>query len=514
MRFRLRTLIAGLLTACIAPVVAVSTVVLVRTAQERFWKEAQDYGVSFANTVLSATRHSMLTMDRTELEAILDAVSRQKGVRAARIYDAQGHFRVPVAHRAPDLDLSGAECTLCHPDPRRIDAPAQACVHRNEDGLRLYHAILNDPECIGGACHRPSERLLGVLEVDIDVSEALARSHKLTMWAVIGGLLVLGGAVVPLFFALRWGLERPLTECLRIVRGVAAGDLSVRSVLSPATEWAELLGALDGMTLALSKARTDLEALNRHLEEQVAHRTRALEAALQVAEESDRMKTEFLAGISHEFATPLQGAIGFADLLLDGIDGELALSQRHDIEVVRRNCRELLALVEDLLDVVRLSGTLTPSKVDRVRLETIAEEVVEAGRRLAVGRAVDVGLEIEPGCPAVLGDAAILRHVLFHLVEYAVRHTDEGRVAVRVAKAAGNRVELSVSDTGAGVQTEVLRSAVQGYSPQGGGSGIGIRLAFVRRLVELRGAEFSVESIPGNGTRVVVRLPTPVDDPS
>jgi signal transduction histidine kinase len=218
------------------------------------------------------------------------------------------------------------------------------------------------------------------------------------------------------------------------------------------------------MASSLGRARADLEMLNWGLERQVADRTAELQAALEAAQESDRMKTEFLANISHEFSTPLQAVIGYAELLLDGIDGHLPGDQKRDVEAIHRNGRRLLDWVEDLLELARLDGRTRFLCVDRIRLQELAEEAAEAGRRIAAGKPVSVVYESHPACPPVIGEVGALRRVLFHLVENAARHTQEGRVTIRVLPADGDWAEVQVEDTGPGITPNVLDAALRGFS--------------------------------------------------
>ncbi|MBE0617367.1 MAG: HAMP domain-containing histidine kinase, partial [Proteobacteria bacterium] len=507
MSFPLRYRIAVITVLCLLPVVVVTSTALVRLATRDLWQEAGADAVAFADTVRRATRHAMLTFDRPQLDAILQTVSRQRGILAVRLYDDRGGYRLPAGREAPDLDLAGPACTACHPDARRAELQPGLCLHRGEGSLRLYTPIPSEPACVGAGCHANGQGLLGVLEVETDESHIERQIESLAGQATVGAAVVLLAAALPLLVAFRWALQRPLTECLRLVRAVARGELKARSRVRRADEWGELLGAFDSMIGALSGARGDLEALNRDLERQVTARTADLQVALAAAQESDRMKTEFLAGISHELSTPLQAVIGYADLLLDGIEGDMTPDQLRDVETIRRNGGTLLQLVENLLELARLEGHRRVLCVDRIRVEDVAEAVVETGRRLAAGKPVEVALEVEPGCPVVLGEATALRNTLFHLVENAVRPTERGSVRVVVRAGEDGWLELEVADTGPGMDPEVLRSALKGFAPKGGGGGVGIGLALARRIVELHGGQFSVESAVGQGTRVTVRLP-------
>jgi signal transduction histidine kinase len=261
------------------------------------------------------------------------------------------------------------------------------------------------------------------------------------------------------------------------------------------------------MASSLARVQAELEALNRDLEQQVEERTQELQGALEAAQESDRMKTEFLANVSHEFSTPLQGVIGYAELLLDGIDGSLVGDQRRDVQAILRNGRRLLDWVEDLLELARLDGHTRLLCVDRIRVQDLAEEAAETGRRDAAGKAVEVTCEAEADCPAIVGDTGALRRVLQHLVENAVRHTDQGSVRLRLARASQGWIEISVEDTGPGMTPHIRHAALSGFSSKGGGGGLAVGLTLARRLVELHGGTFFMESAPGQGTRVRLRLP-------
>lgn len=512
MKIRLRYRIAAITLACLLAVVALSLIALVRLASGYLWKEAESDAVQLAETVRRATRQAMLVADRRRVEDTLFAVSGLTGVRRIRIYDLRGRARVPSEPEPPSISYA-AECSRCHPDPRYSLLRSGRCAHWNGATLRVYYPIANEPACAAPSCHRRPERdrILGVLQVDMDASGMAEQARELRLHGVLWGGVVLLATAIPLLFGFRHAIERPLADSLRLVREVQRGNLGVRSSTRRSDEWGELLSSFDTMVAALEEMRTELEVLNRNLGEQVAERTRELEVALAAARESDLMKTEFLANVSHEFSTPLQAVIGYSELLLDGIDGELSPAQRADIRCVLRSGRELLELVEDLLELARLEGHRRHLCLDRVRLPDLAEGAWEAGRELAEGKALELLFEEDSGCPDVLADVGALRRVLLHLVENAVRYTPSGRVRIRVTPTEGGGAAVWVEDDGPGMQPEVLRAALSGFSTKGGGGGLSVGLSLAKRLVELHGGTFEIRSVPGQGTAVCVTLPAAPD---
>lgn len=503
----LRHRIVLLSVLALIPAVFVASAATIQVVTRYLWEEAEADAVSLADAVRRAAIHAMRTRDREEMRDILESFSGVHGVLTARLYDQAGVLRVPVSPEGRNLDILGPQCTACHPDPRRKVVAGGICSHRTAEGLRVFTPVRSEPECSAGECHKADGPVLGFLEVELDASMIRSRVEGLAGNAAFWGGVILVAAVVPLLLGLRWMVGRPLAECLRLVRGVQGGDLAVRSRVRRSDEVGQLLDAFDSMAESLGRSRAELEALNRDLHGQVAARTRELEAALEAARESDHMKTEFLAGISHELSTPLQAVIGYSELLLDGIDGELNEAQRRDVEAVFRNGRVLLMMVEDLLELARLEGQSRVLCIDRIRIEDVVEETAAIGRRLASGKPLQVEVALPPRCPAVPGDLKALRDVFFHLVENAVRHTEEGRVDIAVRTVGVGRLEVLVTDTGPGADSLVVRSALRGFVPKQGGGGVGVGLALARRLVELHGGSLEVSAAQGGGTRVRVELP-------
>jgi signal transduction histidine kinase len=508
-KIRLRYRIAAITLACLLAIVTLSLLALVRLASGYLWDEAERDAVRLAETVRRSTHRSMLLADPRRVEETLLMISGIQGVEAIRVYDLEGRLKLPSTAGAAHIAYA-SECTGCHPDPRR-SPPAHSgnCSHWQGDTLRVYYPIPNEPACGGSSCHGPpaSERILGVLEVAMDTSATRLRVRELRIQGLFWGTVVLLAAALPLLFGFGQAIERPLADSLQLVREVARGNLRIRSGSRRSDEWGELLRTFDSMVAALEEARTELEALNRSLEEQIADRTRELREALEAARESDVMKTRFLANVSHEFSTPLQSIIGYSELLLDGIDGEISPPQRADIARILRSGRELLELVEDLLELARVDGHRRQLSLDLIRLNDLALGAFCRARRAAEGKPIEVSFEEDPACPPVLADTSALRRVLLHLVENAVRYTASGRVVIRVGPTPEGAASVTVEDDGPGVDPDVLEAALTGVSVKGGGGGLSVGLSLAKRLVELHGGTFEVRSTPGKGTAVFVGLP-------
>jgi len=234
-------------------------------------------------------------------------------------------------------------------------------------------------------------------------------------------------------------------------------------------------------------------------------------SARQAAEESNRLKDEFLATVSHELRTPLTAILGWSRLLEGGTLDDSVTQQA--VEVIWRNAKAQAQIVDDILDVSRIiTGNLS---LDLHPLEVVP--VVENAINVVRPTADAKGIKIEKyfdSTPAVIsGDANRLQQVVWNLLSNAVKFTDTGgRVCVKVARA-GGAVEVRVTDTGQGISREFLpyvfdrfRQADSTTTRQHGGLGLG--LAIARHLVEIHGGTIKAESGgDGRGATFTIRLP-------
>ncbi len=234
-------------------------------------------------------------------------------------------------------------------------------------------------------------------------------------------------------------------------------------------------------------------------------------AARAEAEESSRLKDEFLATVSHELRTPLTAVLGWTHLLRDGrLDAQAAA---HALETVERNAHAQQQLIEDLLDVSRIITGKLPLDVRRVAPASFIEAAIEAVLPAAEAKGIVLEKSLSEDVAALTGDPARLQQVVWNLLSNAIKFTPRGgRVLVRL-RGEGTHAEISISDTGDGIGQEFLpyvfdrfRQADQTTARRYGGLGLG--LAIVRHLVELHGGTVRAESEgEGKGATFTVRLP-------
>jgi len=262
------------------------------------------------------------------------------------------------------------------------------------------------------------------------------------------------------------------------------------------------------LELALEMTRASCDAALLRMSRECDRRLREINTQLRGA---SQLKSEFLARMSHELRTPLSAIIGFSEILLEGIDGELNTAQREDVQLVHDSGHSLLNLINDILDLAKVESGKMTLAVEPLDLSEITLGVLQALKPLAQGKELAVTSDLPAGLPSARGDEVRVRQVLTNLVANAIKFTHQGSVQVR-AETTGEQLLVSVSDTGIGIKPEALafifdefRQAERGTTRDFGGSGLG--LAIARRLVELQGGSIGVESEPGKGSRFWFTLP-------
>lgn len=232
----------------------------------------------------------------------------------------------------------------------------------------------------------------------------------------------------------------------------------------------------------------------------------------QRAEEAEEARAELLRAVSHEVRTPLNAVLGFADVLLEEIDGPLSDGQRDDLRVLKDAGTHLLALFEDVLDLNEATASQLAITPVPVALGPLLHGVVAELRGQRREGEVVLRAVVPEDLPPVLGEAKRIRQILTNLAGNALRFTDAGEVVVE-ASAAEQTVSIEVRDTGIGIAPEDQEHIFDEFAqaapdgPRGRRGGAGLGLAIARRLTLLHEGTLTLESELGVGSAFTVRLP-------
>ena len=265
-------------------------------------------------------------------------------------------------------------------------------------------------------------------------------------------------------------------------------------------------GARGGaITLGADLTRDAEAQLRQRLEIAIGERRSTLRAA----ESAQRGRDEFLAAVSHELRTPLNSILGFTQVLLSEIDGELTDSQREDLEAIRNAGTYLKTLVDEVLDA---SSRRTPTEIpiERVDVPAIVRDVarmMEAQRR---GKPIQIVVEIDDDVPLPMGDARRVRQIVINLASNAVKFTQRGEVRLEVRRVE-HELRVVVKDTGKGIAPHDLPRIFRAYervdSARARTEGWGLGLAIAREMAMWHGGRIDVTSKPREGSTFVLALP-------
>jgi GAF domain-containing protein/anti-sigma regulatory factor (Ser/Thr protein kinase) len=312
-------------------------------------------------------------------------------------------------------------------------------------------------------------------------------------------------------------LNEPLSPVLNLVIRAGYRALLVVPLLRPGAIIGTLVvrrkqpGEFPKSTIDLLETFADQSVLaiqNARLFREIEEKGCELETA-------SKHKSQFLANMSHELRTPLNAILGYTELILDSIYGEVPEKARAVLDRLQANGRHLLGLINDVLDLSKIeAGQLTLS-LDDYSLSDVVHGVVSAVEPLAAEKRLAFNAEVASDLPTGHGDGRRLSQVLLNLVGNAIKFTDKGEVAIR-ASATNGAFTVAVCDTGPGISAadqakifEEFQQADSSITRKKGGTGLGLSIA--KRIIEMHGGRIWVESEPGKGSTFYFTLPARVE---
>lgn len=272
-----------------------------------------------------------------------------------------------------------------------------------------------------------------------------------------------------------------------------------------------------GAAVAIANARTQerITSYTERLEELVESRTADLAIQTSRAEEANQAKSQFLANMSHELRTPLTAIVGYSSVLADGVFGPLSDKQRDALNAITRSSEHLKNLIDDVLNLARIESGKEEAEPSKVSVKDVLTQAHKLMMQTALGKGValqSLKLPTELSALHMFVDAKHIHQIIINLMSNAVKYTPKGGSVSVAAGLVGDKVRISVSDTGVGISPAKMEKLFQRfergedtYSKSQEGTGIGLNLT--RRLIELNGGRIEVESIEGQGSTFSIFMP-------
>lgn len=428
-----------------------------------------------ADLIARATAPALVFDDRKAATENLALLGSRHRIRAAAIYPVDGPpfaaYRADPQQSVPALDPNAVG-----PSERFSGTTLEVVYPVEQDGKRIGSIFLRAEHDIG-------DRVIGYAAI-------LAAVSVLS--------LLLAGLV---FGRLQRVVTDPLARISEVAQRVMARrDWNLRAPPARNRDIAVLVDAFNGMLDEVKKATGELE--HETLERRQA------EARLQLA---DRRKDEFLATLAHELRNPLAPMANAATMIRLANDD--AQVRGKGVEILERQLRHIVRLIDDLLDVSRITTGKLSLQIENLDLVQVLHAAVEIAQPVFAERSLSLETGIPDGRCMVRGDSARLLQVLSNLLGNAARYTPPGGRVRLAMRALPDAFEIDVADNGIGIAREMQQRVFELFeqadkSLERGNTGLGIGLTLARQLVELHGGDIRLHSGGiGQGSTFTVRLP-------
>jgi two-component system sensor histidine kinase BarA len=475
------------------------TAQFIQTGTDELDRGLRQRGTDLAQRLAAAAESGVLTGNRSRLQNLAADMLREDDVVGAGIFDRTGN-RLVLAERDSVGPRTDRHLEFIEP------------VVLGDGG----HAFR---ETADSAARDSGRKTMGSVRVTLS-REAIAAARQ-KVW-MAGLAIAAGGLALTALFAYRLGrtISLPIIALTRSVHALAEGRLDERADFPATAELADLKDGLNAMADQLQRHRETLEQQVQQATWRLQETLRSLEKqnaelarARLYAEAQTEIKSQFLAEMSHEIRTPMNGIIGFAELLART---PLSDSQTDKLQLIERSAKNLLAILNEVLDLSKVEANKINLKPEVFQLRPYLEDVVAL--LLPQAQQLSIILSIEPGVPrSVYGDPIRLQQVLTNLLSNAVKFTEAGRILIRVRPrpfSQEKQLLISVSDTGRGIPPKDLNRLFAPFLQLSAyaldnerGTGLGLTIA--KNIVESMGGKIGVASKPGMGSTFWFTFPIP-----
>ena len=409
--------------------------------------------------------------------------------------------------------------------------------------VRIFRATDN---CI--SCHNPqgSARVflrnepIGAVAIQHPVGEINKTVLLNWVWISVAGLVAGTGAFVAFYWITQRVILRPIRQLRAMANNVAEGNLDIRSAISTGDEYEKLANAFNHMLDSLQATQEKLRQANKRLDAKIAELS---ERNIELFK-ANRLKSEFLANISHEFRTPLNAILGFAQVLREKPGILTKEKGQHYAENIISSGNRLLNMINDLLDLAKTRAGKTELHIEKTSVGELIKAVVASFSLQTKKKKIKVKVLTEPDLPPLMTDGGKVQQILYNFLSNAVKFTaSRGRIEIRAGFAppdnwtphqdsvsrssvsarqnprsqlAGRMIRIAVTDTGCGIAEpdrekifEKFRQVDGSITRESTGSGLG--LAISKELAAMLAGDIGLESEVDRGSTFWLDIPITLD---
>jgi signal transduction histidine kinase len=380
---------------------------------------------------------------------------------------------------------------------------------RNHKLQACYVRVFRATEgCV--ACHNPQgtaeafnrNEPVGAVVIERKASEISRASLLNLVWIFVAILIGGTGAFVAFYIITQRVILSPIRQLRALANNVAEGNLDIRSAINTRDEYEKLAEAFNRMLDGLQAAQEKLRQANKQLDEKIIELS---ERNIELFK-ANKVKGDFLASISHEFRTPLNSIMGFAQVLRDKPELVKEEKGKRYAENIIAGGQRLLNMINDLLYLARAEADKVQLHLGQTSAEEIVNAVVISFTEMAREKDLDVQVKVGKNIPAFVSDAGKIHQILENYTSNAVKFTPVGgSVSLKASLLDDKTVRFSVTDTGCGIAEQDREKIFQKFGQIGSPltrqtSGTGLGLAISKELADMLAGQVGFESRPDKGT--------------
>jgi two-component system, NarL family, sensor histidine kinase BarA len=389
--------------------------------------------------------------------------------------------------------------------------------HKNSRISSSYIRVVRAGEsCI--SCHNPQgtavafspREIIGIVISNQSAFDLGKITFLNRLWAVTAALIGGLGAIIAFYWITQRVILRPIRQLRSMANNVAEGNLDTRSSIKTGDEYEKLAESFNHMLDNLQQMQQKLRQANKELDAKIVQLS---ERNIELFK-ANKLKSEFLANVSHEFRTPLNSIIGFAQVLREKSGNLTADKSQRYAENILTGGNRLLNMINDLLDMAKAQAGKLELHISQEPVEYLLKELVIQFSIMTREKKIKVRLHTQDNLPVLNTDTGKVQQILYNLLSNAVKFTPEkGRIDIKAEMLNDRIMRISVADTGCGIAEHNRERIFQKFSTaddtltRSSNAGSGLGLAISAELAALLAGSISLESEFGKGSTFWLDIP-------
>jgi signal transduction histidine kinase len=367
------------------------------------------------------------------------------------------------------------------------------------------------------SCHNPQgsarpfsrNELVGVAVIQMPAAEISKAILLNRVWVIVAGLIAGTGAIVAFYLITQRVILRPIRQLRAIANNVSEGNLDIRSAIQTGDEYERLADAFNHMLDGLQAAQERLRQANKQLDAKIVELS---ERNIELFK-ANKIKSEFLANISHEFRTPLNAILGFAEILREKPELLKKDKGRRYAENIIEGGKNLMNMINDLLNLAKAEAGKIELHIEKTSIPQLCKAAAGSFSALTKRKKIKVKLTVDDNIPLLSTDAGKVQQILYNFLSNSVKFTSEnGRIEIRAHMQGEQMVRIAVSDTGCGIAEADKEKIFEKFSQADGSltrqtAGSGLGLAISKELAAMLAGTIGMESELDKGSTFWLDIP-------